>query len=199
MDQRNDAQTRLWIPERDSLGNAVDAGLIEAAHRIWERARLVVMRYLADDTDAAEIVEAAVDSASRRMGNDHTIQCFEAYLFRSVVRESIRRFKRHQKIFYLDSGSLERIAVPVSLDLDRMLDEGKRVEVLRACMDQGCRDMYDLRVLEYDWRSIAKVMGYADAHTAEVQFRKKLNRAIDRLRANHHQYSPGVGPNGRTR
>lgn len=198
MDQRNDSQTRLWIPKRDSLGNAVDARLIEAAHRIWERARLVVIRYLADDTDAAEIVEAAVDSASRRMGNHHTIQCFEAYLFRSVVRDSIRRFKRHQKIFYLDNGSLERIAAPVSMDLDRMLDEVKRIEVLRACMDQACRDMYDLRVLEYDWRSIAKIMGYADAHTAEVQFRKKLNRAIDRLRANHHHTSPGIVPNGRS-
>ena len=88
-DQRNDAQTRLWIPKRDSLGDAVDERLIEAAHRIWERARLVVIRYLADDTDAAEIVEAAVDSASRRMGNHHTIQCFEAYLFRSVIREPV--------------------------------------------------------------------------------------------------------------
>ena len=198
MDQRNDAQTRLWIPKRDSLGNAIDARLIEAAHRIWERARLVVIRYLADDTDAAEIVEAAVDSASRRMGNHHTIQCFEAYLFRSVVRESIRRFKRNQKISYLDNASLERIAAPVSPDLDRVLDEVKQLELLRACMDEPCRNMYNLRVLEYDWRSIAKIMGYSDAHTAEVQFRKKLNRAIDRLRANHHHTSPGVVPNGRS-
>src|SRR5438270_141958 len=86
MDQRNDAQTRLWIPKRDSRGNLVDARLIEAAHKIWERARLVVTRYLADDTDA---------------------------------------------------------------------------------------------------------------HTAEVQFRKKLNRAIDRLRTTHHHTSPGIMPNGR--
>lgn len=198
MDHRNEAQTRLWIPNRDSRGNLVDTRLVEAAQRIWQRARLVVVRYLVDDTDAAEIIEAAVDSASRTMGNQHTIQCFEAYLFRSVVRESIRRFKRNQKISYLDNGSLERIAAPVSLDLDRMLDEVKQLEVLRACMDEACRDMYDLRVLEYDWRSIAKVMGYADAHTAEVQFRKKLNRAIDRLRANHHHTPPGVTPNGRS-
>lgn len=197
MDQRNDAQTRLWIPQRDSLGNTVDARLIGAAHRIWDRARLVVIRYLADDTDAAEIVESAVDSASRRMGNHHTIQCFEAYLYRSVVRESIRRFKRNQKISYLDNGSLERIAVPVSLDLDRMLDSVKRLEVLRACMDHACRTMYDLRVMEYDWRSIAQRMGYADAHTAEVQFRKKLNRALDRLRTNHHCTATGVLPNER--
>jgi hypothetical protein len=117
---------------------------------------------------------------------------------RSVVRDSIRRFKRNLKISYLDNGSLERIAAPVSPDLDRELDNVKRLEVLRACMDQACRDMYDLRVLEYDWRSISKVMGYADAHTAEVQFRKKLNRAIDRVRTNHHHTSPGETPKGRS-
>jgi DNA-directed RNA polymerase specialized sigma24 family protein len=197
MDQRNDAQTRLWIPTRDSLGNEVDARLVRAAHRIWDRARLVVIRYLADDTDAAEIVEAAVDSASRSMRNHHTIQCFEAYLFRSVVRESIRRFKRNQRVFYLDNGSLERIAAPVSFDLDRLLDSVKRIELLRACMDEVCRRMYDLRRMEYDWRSIATRMGYADAHTAEVQFRKKVNRALDRIRTNHHCTTAGVLPDER--
>ena len=73
-----------------------------------------------------------------------------------------------------------------------------QLEVLRACMDQACRNMYDLRVLEYDWRFIAKSMGYKDAHTAEVQFRKKLNRAFDRFRANHHHNSPGIVPNQRS-
>ena len=36
-------------------------------------------------------------------------------------------------------------------------------------------------LLKYDWRSIAKAMDYSDAHTAEVQFRKKLSRALKRL------------------
>ena len=64
MNQRKDAQERLWIRERDSLGNMVDHGLIEAAKRVWEPARLMVIRYLAEDTEAPEILEAAVDSAS---------------------------------------------------------------------------------------------------------------------------------------
>jgi hypothetical protein len=69
MNQRKDAQSRLWIRNRDSLGHLVDRGLIEAANRVWERARLVVIRYLAEDTEAPEILEAAVDSASRAMGD----------------------------------------------------------------------------------------------------------------------------------
>src|SRR5271166_6129674 len=65
MDQRKDAQSRLWIRNRDSLGNMIDDKLIEAAHRVWERARLVVIRYLAEDTEAPEILDDAVDAASR--------------------------------------------------------------------------------------------------------------------------------------
>ena len=69
MDQRSDAKRKFWIRSQDRLGNAIDSRLIEAADRVWERARLVVIRYLAEDTEAPEILEAAVDSASRVLRN----------------------------------------------------------------------------------------------------------------------------------
>ena len=185
MNQRKDAHTRLWIRDRDSLGNTVDHRLIEAAHRVWDRSRMVVMRYLAEDTEAPEILEAAVDSASRAMRNRQSIQFFEAYLLRSVARESVRRLRRNQRIQYVDSADLERLAGPASTDLDRQLDDARRIEVFRACMDEHGRTMYDLRVLDFDWRSIARLMGYADAHSAEVQFRKKIDKALDRFQAYH--------------
>ena len=152
MNQRKDAQTRLWIRDRDSLGNTVDHRLIEAAYRVWERARLVVIRYLAEDTEAPEILEAAVDSASRVMGNHQPIQFFEAYLLRSVIRESVRRLRRNQRVEYMDSADINRLAGPVFTDLDRQLDDARRREVFRACMDEHGRTMYDLRVLDFDWR-----------------------------------------------
>jgi DNA-directed RNA polymerase specialized sigma24 family protein len=185
MNQRNDSQIRLWIRDRDSLGNSVDLRLIEAAHRVWERARLVVIRYLAEDTEAPEILEAAVDSASRAMGGNKSIQFFEAYLLRSVARESVRRLRKNKRVEYFGNADLERLAGAVSGDLDRQLDDTKQIEVFRACMDEQGRTMYDLRVLDFDWRSIAKLTGYCDAHSAEVQFRKKFSRALDRFRANY--------------
>lgn len=185
MNQRKDAQTRLWIRNPDSLGNVVDHRLIEAADRVWERARLVVARYLSEDTEAAEILEAAVDSASRAMVNQQSIQFFEAYLLRSVARESVRRLRKNRRTAYVHNADLERLAGAVSNDLDRRLDDAKRIEVFRACMDEHGRKMYDLRVLDYDWRSIARLMGYADAHSAEVQFHKKIDKALNRFRAYH--------------
>jgi hypothetical protein len=186
MGQRKDAQPRFWIRNRDSLGNTLDERLIEAAHRVWERARLVVIRYLAEDTEAPEILEAAVDSASRVMRNGRSIQFVEAYLLKSVAREAVRRHRKYQRIAYVDPADLERLAGPVSLDLDRQLDDAKRIEVFRACMDEHGRTMYDLRVLGFDWPLIAKLMRYADAHSAEVQFRKKIDKALDRFRAYHN-------------
>ncbi len=183
--QGKHAKTRFWIRNRDSLGNMVDDRLIEAGYRVWERARLMVLRYLAEDTEASEILEAAVDSASRAMGNHRSIQFFEAYLLKSVARESVRRLRRNQRISYVDNDDLERLAGTVSIDLDRQLDDAKRIELFRACMDEHGRMMYDLRVLEYDWRTIAKLTGYEDAHSAEVQFGKKIDKALDRFRAYH--------------
>src|ERR1700730_3677791 len=124
MNQRNDAQTRLWIRNPDRLGNVVDHRLIEAAHRVWERSRLVVIRYLAEDTEAPEILEAAVDSASRAMGNHQSIQFFDSYLLKSVAREAIRRLRKNQRVDYVENADLERLAGAVfPIDLDRQLDD----------------------------------------------------------------------------
>lgn len=189
MNQREDGQTRVWIRSRDSLGNPVDQRLIEAANRVWERARLTVMRYLADDTEALEIFETAVDSASRALASHQSIQFPEAYLIKAVAREAIRRCRKNQRIIYVDTDELERLAGPVGLDLDRKLDDAKRVDVLRGCMDEHGCTMFDLRVMGFDWGYIAKLMGYADAHSAEVQFRKKIDRALRRFRSYHRSRS----------
>jgi hypothetical protein len=183
MGHGKDGHTRFWIRSRDSLGNAINQRLIEAAHRVWDRARLTVIRYLSEDTEAPEILEAVVDSASCAMNGRESIQRLEAYLLKSVRRESVRRLRRNRRIVYLDSSDLEGLAGSRTADLDRQLDDAKRIERLRACMDEQGRTMYDLRRLEYDWRSIARLTGYLDAHSAEVQFRKKLNKALDRFKA----------------
>jgi DNA-directed RNA polymerase specialized sigma24 family protein len=185
MGQRRDGQSRLWIRNRDSCGNRVNQELVEAAHRVWDRARLTVIRYLADDVDAPEILEGAVDSASRVLASQRAIRSLEAYLLRSVAREAIRRQRRNQRVVYIDSASLDSIIAPTLIDQDRQLDEAKRFEVLRACLDESGRRMFDLRVLSYSWREIAKLAGYADAHSAEVQYRKKMDKALERFRAYH--------------
>lgn len=127
----------MWLPDRDSLGNPVDQRLLEAAHKVWARARLAVIRYLGEDVDAAEILETAVDCASRAMSTRGPIEFVEAYLLRSVARESIRRLRKHRRVQYMEGLDIEHIAGAVSLDVDRHLDSAKRFELFRACLDAG--------------------------------------------------------------
>ncbi len=185
MSQRNDAQMRLWIRSPDSLGNEVDRRLIEAAHRVWERARFVVIRYLAEDTETAEILEEVVDSASCSRNGHGSIQNLDAYLLKSVARESIRRRRRNRRIKFVDPTDLERLAGAIAYDWDRALDDEKWMDLLLASLDARGREMFQYRVLEYDWRFIADVMGYSNYHSAEVQFRKKLDKALKRIQVHH--------------
>jgi hypothetical protein len=186
MDQQKDFKGRVNIGDQDSFGNTIDLRLIAAAEAVWERACLLVIRYLADDTDAPAILETVVDAASRAMAKNRPIKSFEAYLLKGVARESLRRRRRNQRIQYVDGADLERLACPVFTDLDRELDNAKRLKIFRACMDEDGRTMYDLRSLNSGWQWIAELMGYADAHSAEVQFGKKMDKALERYRTYHN-------------
>jgi hypothetical protein len=74
MDQQKDFKTRVNIRDRDSLGKTIDLRLIAAAQAVWERACLLVIRYLADDTDAPAILETVVDAVSRAMAKNKPIK-----------------------------------------------------------------------------------------------------------------------------
>src|ERR1035441_7026103 len=113
-----------------------------------------VIRYLAEDTEAPEILEGAVDSASRAMDTPKSIEFFEHYRLTSVTREAIRRRRRNQRVEYVERKDLERLAGAVSTDVERQLDEAKLIELFRACLDPRGRAMFHMRVLHFDWRWI---------------------------------------------
>jgi hypothetical protein len=41
--------------------------------------------------------------------------------------------------------------------------------------------MFDLRVMGFTWRKIARFTGHADGHSAEVVFGRKMDRALERF------------------
>jgi hypothetical protein len=127
------------------------------------------------------------------MDTPESIEFFEAYLLKSVTREAIRRRRRSLRFEYLDNVDIERLAGAVSADVERQLDGAKLMEVFRACLDARGREMYDLRVLDIDWRWIAKLTGYVDARSAAAQLHKKCERAMARLKAHHSRLKPQAG------
>jgi hypothetical protein len=93
------------------------------------------MRYLADDTEAPEILDAVVDAASRAMVNRKVIKFFDAYLLKGWLGSPSAAAGEINASSTWDWADLELLAGPVSMDLDRQLDNAKCLKVLRACMD----------------------------------------------------------------
>jgi hypothetical protein len=185
MKQPEQPGSRFWVRSHDSVGNDVAPELANAAQRVWDRARLVVVRYLTDDSEAAEILERAVDSASRVQNGNGVITHIDAYLLKSVARESIRRLRTRPSLVPIPDADLERLA-PLTLDnREQRIDDHKLMMLLRASLDAKGREMLEYRLLEFDWSAIASAVGYSSAHSAEVQFRKKLDQALCRMEANH--------------
>ena len=185
MKHSDHAQSRLWVRSENSLGNHVPSDLIEAAQRIWDRARLVVVRYLADDSEAAEILERAVDAASRAHGSSCGINHADAYLLKSVAREAIRRKRKRPPLVSIPDGNLDQLASSSFVDHDRHLDNHKLMMLLRASLDSKGREMLEYRLLEFEWSAIAAALGYSNGHSAEVQFRRKLDQALSRMELHH--------------
>lgn len=179
------AKSPFWVRNPDSGGNHVPSYLIDAAERIWERTRLIVIRYLADDTEAAEILERAVDAASRAQNGNGAISHTDAYLLKSVARESIRRLRTRPALIPIPDTDLERLASSTHDDRERQLDDHKLMMLLRASLDPRGRQMLEYRLLDFDWSAIASAVGYGSAHSAEVQFRKKLDQALSRMEIRH--------------
>lgn len=167
------------------MGNHVPPDLIEAAQRVWDRVRFVVIRYLADDSEAAEILERAVDAASRAQNGNGAITNLDAYLLKSVARESIRRQRMRPSLIPIPDVDLERLATASAVDHEQQFDDHRLMMLLRASFDAKGREMLEYRLLEFDWTSIASAVGYSTAHSAEVQFRKKLDQALGRMQAHH--------------
>jgi hypothetical protein len=140
---------------------------------------------LADDTEAAEILERAVDAASRAQNGNGAISHVDAYLLKSVPRESIRRLRTRPALVPIPDADLERLANATQDDRERQLDDHKLMMLLRASLDEKGRQMLEYRLLEFDWTVIAATVGYSNAHSAEVQFRKKLDHALARMEAHH--------------
>lgn len=183
MDERKKAPRKLWIRNPDGNGNEINFALIEAAHRVWERARLIIVRFIGDDDDAPEIVERVVHAASRTMNGQHSIEAIDNYLLRSVRNEAVRHRKRAQRVIYVEPDELDNLTLSREEDLDSLIDRKRSFRHFYSCMDDKTRTMYDFRRLDWSWRKIAQAVGYGSAHSAEVQFAKGLERASMRYGA----------------
>ena len=184
MSDREQPVPQFWISNRDHHGRPLDPRVIEAARVAWERVLRYARAKLKDPDDGPQIVERmalTVTRIVRRM--DHPpIQDLVAYFVWACIRAINRIASRESRE---ESGHepdwLERIGPRTGEDwLDRLLEE-LRLDQLLSYVDQPTRRMFAMRCQGYSWSQIAEKLGYANAHSAEVQFGKGFAAVRTRL------------------
>ncbi len=183
MEDQRAGHQRLWISSADDDGNEVHPMVLEAAHRTWDRARLVVVRFMGEDSEAAEIVEEVAQATSRSMEVNGAVRSIESYLLKSVAREAIRRKKRAGRLVLVEPSNLEILAGSTSQSYEDQLDRDRFIAQLRGAMDSKTLALFEYRRLDYSWKAIALALNYANAHSAELQFQKGLSRALKRIKS----------------
>ncbi len=174
----------FWINDRDHHGRPLEPRVIEAACAIWERACRAVILRLKDPGRAPEIIEAAAAAVSRRLqrpGRD-TIRDLEAYLAWACIRRIDRIAARESKEQTgHETGALELLAASTSERRQNDPADELYVKEVLSVLDPDTRELFMMRVAGYSWGEIAEMRGYANSHSAEVQFGKKWKAAKERL------------------
>ncbi len=174
----------FWINDRDHHGRPLEPSVIQAARSVWGRACRSVSQLLRDPGRAPEIIEmvaAAVSRRLRRTGLD-PIRDVESYLYWACVRRAERivvRESREQTGH--ETAALESLAANTAGQ--KKVDPADKLYVkeILSLVDSPTRELFLMRAAGYPWGEIAKMRGYANAHSAEVQFGKKWKAAMARI------------------
>jgi len=175
----------LWIGGEDRQGLPVHPPVKEAASRIWSRVVYYVRKERRDVAEAAEILEEAVFSVSRRLTADNDlepIRSIDSYLFHSFVNVFVRRAKREDRIQYYDAPeALDGFELRRTEDGVAELDNEILLKQVISAMSPRVREMFALRCAGHSWAEVGRQFGIKK-HNAEVQFAHGLKKAKEKLR-----------------
>jgi DNA-directed RNA polymerase specialized sigma24 family protein len=168
----------VWIAERDEHGRTADARFIQAGYVLAKRLLYYRNRELRDTSRAAEILEAAVHSASRSE-HEEPVKNFAAYLVRRFTRMIDSVVHREARFDYVEPHILAEKHYTLDEDLER-LDNRIRLNQVMSYMDADIR-LICIGVLHgYTMAEIARELGIT-SNVLHLRFRRGCKKALDRL------------------
>jgi hypothetical protein len=195
MEERQRPFPQFWINDKDHHGRPLDARVVEAARVSWERVLRYARTKLKDPLEGPQIIERTARTVSRAISRrDSHIRDLVAYFVwacnreinRAAVRE--RREESGHAADQLDRFSLRNAGSALAGFLDEI-----QLEQLLYYLDDPSRTMFAMRCEGYSWGQIAARLGYANGHSAEVQYGKGLAVARRRVRQRSQGRSKGSG------
>jgi hypothetical protein len=172
----------LWPPidtvYSDECGQ-VDPEVYSAAGAVWPRAEQLALSVLHDQAAGLGLMVKAVAIVSRRRrAADCCITNLRSYVFQVYKHLVLAELKKQNRRRELETLWEDRI-VPLHQNVDD-LDRRILLEELCARMDKWTRNVFELRVLGYNFESIGESLGMGANHVRS-EFSKRLARLRETL------------------
>jgi RNA polymerase sigma-70 factor (ECF subfamily) len=142
----------------------------------------VCMRYVADKTEAEDILQEAffkiLKSMKEYSGKGH----FENWMKKIVVNTAITYFHREKKHYYHDEiESVNDAELQFTLSPDKELDEQELYNLLKR-MPQGYRIIFNMYAIEgYKHKEIAEKLGIEES-TSKSQYLRAKNWLLKEMK-----------------
>jgi DNA-directed RNA polymerase specialized sigma24 family protein len=155
--------------------------LADSLEAILPRAAGIVVKFLGDDADARDVVTTVLLAILESSNGAAEIRNVDAYILRSVRNECLARRRRYSRFTIVDPVQLAQLAAGEVPRICEDLELQRRLELINEAFDPRGREILSHRILGDDWSSIARTFGYKNAHSAKIQFDKKVKRALSKI------------------
>ena len=168
-----------WDREIDEeTGRAIRGDVREAGHRVWNTVCLKAQHILGDANDAPELLERAIKTISRYLDKHQAVPYSNdpaGLLVLAFHRSLYRLASRRNRIILLGDGTAvaEMLRAP---DWRQATDHRLFLEELARELSNESRLILRLRIIGYDWKEIARMLG-ARLPVLRQRFWRDLRRA----------------------
>ena len=168
-----------WDRDLDHAGRPIRADVRLAGHEIWEQACQRTQVLLADQSAAAELMEATVAQVSRYLDRiGAPLSTRKNGLVLVAFCRALRRYAGKSRRFKLVGGSGELSNLAEDNGWVRQVDARLDFEKIVRQLSERNAAVLTLRAAEYEWKEIAHLFGVSVA-----TIRNRFWREIDKIRS----------------
>lgn len=176
----------FWIDGRNGELHPIDGALLRAAEEVWPRAFQIVRDTLHDGASAAELLEQVVHEIAESQEEEklpRELGAPRALLLTRLQQRLINHTLRERRITYV--GSIRDLEGSFGARSTKNHDEQRVHQTILiaqvvALFDENARRLMALRLMDYRWAEIARLIG-EPAGTLRERFRVALKRLGKRL------------------
>jgi DNA-directed RNA polymerase specialized sigma24 family protein len=179
----NRAEVEAWADFLGARGSdeSLRCSIADSLEAILPRAVGIVVRFLGNDALARDIVTTLLLAMLESGKGLMEIRKLDAYLLRSVRNECVRQLRKHSRFTIIDPAQLAQLAAGEVPRICEDLELQRQLDLIKDALDPRGREILCHRILGDDWNTIANVFGYKNAHSAKIQFDKKVKRALTKI------------------